>query len=89
MAEPTESFIINDYNTANLNKAAFLLTKGARYISCEIQENNMGRFYLENVNKRHVDEYWKDDLMVEFWSYSRSREFLKNHLREIRDNRID
>lgn len=90
MAEPAEAHIIDDYETANLNKAAYLMTRGARYLKAEVlDEKQLGKFFLENVNSRHVKEFWDDNLMVEFWSYHRSRQFLKQKLWEIKNNRID
>lgn len=92
MAEPQEAWIIDDYKSSNLNKAAYLMTRGARYVSVEVLENGLGMWYLENVNTRHVKEFWKDDMVVEFWTFIRQRAYLKQQLtdlKEVEANRID
>lgn len=83
-ATPDSGFIIDGYNTKNLNKASYLLTRGARYIKVEVDENGIGTIWLDNVNTRHAKEYWKDDMTVEFWTFDRQRKFLKEEM--IKEN---
>lgn len=77
---PNGGFIIDGYNTKNLNKAAFLLTKGSRYVKVVTDQNGIGNIYLDNVNRRHVDDYWKEDMVIEFWTFDRQRKFLKKEM---------
>ena len=77
---PNSGFIIDGYNTKNLNKAAFLLTKGSRYVKVVTDENGIGNIFLDNVNRRHVDDYWKEDMVIEFWTFDRQRKFLKKEM---------
>lgn len=77
---PHEGFIIDGYNTKNLNKAAYLLTRGSRYVKVITDVNGIGKIFLDNVNRRHVDEYWKEDMTLEFWTFDRQRKFLKEEM---------
>lgn len=81
---PNSGFIIDGYNTKNLNKAAYLLTRGSRYVRVETDENGIGKIFLDNVNRRHVDDYWKEDMTLEFWTFDRQRKFLKGEM--IKEN---
>lgn len=77
---PNAGFIIDGYNTKNLNKAAYLLMKGSRYVDVITDERGIGQIFLDNVNRRHVDEYWKEDMILEFWTFDRQRKFLKTEI---------
>jgi len=78
--EPRKAEIINGYETKNLNKSAYLLMNGATYRGCRITEPPIATIIMDNVNKRHVDDFWKDDLRVDFWTFIRMRRWLKEKI---------
>ena len=78
MQEPRGARIIHGYETRNLNKATYLLIRGSIYRGCRLDANNMATFILDNVNERHREEFWKDDLVVELWTFFRMRKLLKD-----------
>lgn len=78
---PNSGFIIDDYNTKNLNKAAYLLMRGARFVKVLTDDNGIGQIFLDNVNRRYVDDYWKEDMVLEFWSWDRQRKYLKEQMK--------
>lgn len=81
LSMPRESWVIDDYKTKNLNKAAFLLTKGATYKDLIINPDGINTFVLDGVNRRHVDEFWHDGLVLEFWEFQRKRIWLKEQIK--------
>lgn len=83
--EPNKSRVINNYGTKNLNKAAFLLMHGATFDGCLIlKDDPIAMIRLSNVNVRHRDEFWKDDITIELWSFIRMRKWLKEKIKEER-----
>lgn len=83
--EPNKSRVLNNYNTKNLNKAAFLLMRGATYGGCVCPPDEpIATILLSNVNVRHRDEFWHDDVVVELWSFIRMRKWLKERIQEVR-----
>lgn len=82
--EPKGDLVINGFETRNLDKAAYLLIRGARYHDCYHQDptSKIAVIILDNVNKRHSKEFWQDTLMVEFWTWKRTRKFLKVKIHE-------
>lgn len=79
---PNQAQILDKYETRNLNKAAYLLINGANYIDCSIQSNGMASIILSGVNKRYLTEFWKDELIIEFWTFFRKRLWLKDQIKE-------
>ena len=79
--EPSNSRIINGYETPNLNKTTYLLMCGAVYRGCRVDSKGIATFILDNVNKRHRDAYWNDALTVELWTFFRLRKELKDKVR--------
>lgn len=80
--EPSKARIYNGYETQNLNKTAYLLINGAVFKGCRVDQKGMSTFILDNVNKRHRDEFWEDDVKVELWTYVRMRKFLKEKVKQ-------
>lgn len=82
--EPLHDPVINDFNTKNLDKAAYLMTKGARYKDCSIPDKDspIGFVILDNVARHHVREFWNQDVEFEFWPWKRNRKFLKDKIAE-------
>jgi len=82
LMEPKKSEIINGYETKNLNKSAYLLMNGATYRGCRITNPPIATIIMDNVNKRKVDEFWQDGLMVDFWTFIRMRKWLKEKIHQ-------
>lgn len=82
MREPTNGKIFNSYETRNLNKTAYLLMHGAVYKDCQVDAQGYSTFILDNVNKRHRDDFWHDDVVIELWTFVRMRKFLKEKVQE-------
>lgn len=80
--EPSNSRIINGYETPNLNKTTYLLMCGSIYRGCRVDANGIATFILDNVNTRHRDAYWNDALTVELWTFFRLRKELKEKVRQ-------
>jgi hypothetical protein len=86
LSEPERAKIINNYETRNLNKAAYLILKGATYVSCKFELGNpIAILILNGVNTRHRDHFWTDDLIIEYWTFMRKRHWLKNKIEESRE----
>lgn len=92
--EPKGNNILNNFETKNLDKAAYLMIRGARYLDC-FQVDPSSRIaviILDNVNRRHAKEFWNDELLLEFWAWKRTRKFLKVKIQEKRlqtpENRV-
>lgn len=82
--EPKGELVIDNFETRNLDKAAYLLIRGARFNDCYLQdpESRIAVIVLDGVNKRHAKAFWQDNLLVEFWTWKRTRKFLKVKIHE-------
>lgn len=92
--EPKGNNIIDNFETKNLDKAAYLMIRGARYADCFHLDpaSRIAVIILDNVNRRHTKEFWNDELLLEFWAWKRTRKFLKVKIQEKRlqtpENRV-
>lgn len=78
---------MNDYHTKNINKAAYLLINGATFKGFVIENDPIATVILDNVNSRHRDNFWKDDVIVELWTFLRMRNWLKKKIKQEMQSR--
>lgn len=71
--------IINGFETKNIDKATYLLLKGATYRGVKI-DGKIGNFVIDNVPRKHLEDFHQDTLMVEYWTFKRMRTQLINRV---------
>lgn len=79
------SRIINHYETKNLNKATYLISRGAKYSGCRWDTPKIATILMNNVNMQHRDEFWTNDVPVDLKKFIETRKFIKSRLAITRD----
>lgn len=74
------SRIINNYETKNLNKATYLISRGAKYKGCHWDNPKIATIILNNVNMQFRDDFWTNDVPVDLKKFIETRRFIKGRL---------
>ena len=82
---PNHSRIVNHYETKNLNKATYLISRGAKYSGCRWDNPKIATIILNNVNMKHRDEFWTNEFSVDLKLFISTRKFIKSRLAITRD----
>lgn len=74
------SRIIQNYETKNLNKATYLVSRGAKYKGCRWDNPKIATLILNNVCMANRDDYWTNEVPVDLKKFIETRKFIKSRL---------
>ena len=83
---PDNLRFIPNFNTKNLNKAAFLIAKGAVYLRAECDSNGIATIFLNNVTRHASKEFWNPEALVPIWGFLNSKRWLQDQIVNSRVN---
>jgi len=77
--------LINNFNSRNLNKCAFLLAGTAEFKDVVfIDGSKIATIYLDNVDREVVKSFWIPGVQVDLMAFLRARAFLRTKIDEKR-----